>query len=278
MWYGFRATDFIDILIVAILINRALVFLVGTRAVQLFKGFLFLSFLALVSSALDFKLLSWVFGSVLTGLFIALPIVFQPELRNILEEIGRGSLWKRRVKQENIKSIVDRIIGTLDYFRTNKVGALLVFQGETGLKEYWRSSVKLNAEITEELLISMFWKNNPLHDGAAILDRERIIAGACYLPLTDNAELSRWLGTRHRAGLGITEVSDALVLIASEERGEVSMAYKGHLSRNMKDAQLQKLLTYYFMGSRESTPNGVLRYIKALFKKAVRDKNVAKKD
>lgn len=132
--------------------------------------------------------------------------------------------------------------------KINQIGALLALQQETGLGEYWRTAVHLGAEVSQELLISIFWKDNPLHDGALIMDRENLIAAGCYLPLADAPEISRWYGTRHRAALGLSEVSDALVLIVSEERGEVSLAFKGHLSKNLKEPQLEKLLLHYFSG------------------------------
>lgn len=263
MWDSLRVRDFLDILIVAFIINRVLLLMVGTRAVQLIKGFLVLGIFAIAVNFLDFRLLSWFSDRAFTALFIALPIVFQPELRNMLEEIGRGNLWNRRVKKEEAAHLADEVVDALLYFKTNKVGALLVFEQSTGLKEYWRSAVKLDAKITQELIISIFWKDNPLHDGAAIFNRNEIIAGACYLPLSDNVELSRWFGTRHRAALGITDVSDALVLVASEERGEISMAYKGHLSRNMKDEQMRKLLSYYFSGVRGEPKRTLLSRIKS---------------
>lgn len=250
MWDNLRIRDFVDILIVTFIIHRGLSFLVGTRAVQLIKGFLLLWVSAIAVNFLDFRLLSWFSGRAFTALFIALPILFQPELRNLLEEIGRGNLWNRRAKKEEINHLTDEVVKSLLYFKANKVGALLVFEQQTGLKEYWRTAVKLEAKITEELIISLFWKDNPLHDGAVIFNRNEIIAGACYLPLSDNVELSRWFGTRHRAALGITDVSDALVLVVSEERGEISMCYKGHLSRNMNDEQIKKLLYHYFSGLR----------------------------
>lgn len=268
MLEDFRIKDFLDILIVTLLINRALVFLVGTRAVQLIKGFLMLGVLAVVVNFLNFRLMSWFFNNAITVSFIALPILFQPELRNILEEIGRGNLWRHRVNKVETETLADEIMEALLYFKTNKIGALLVFEQETGLKEYWRSAVRLNAKISQELIISIFWKDNPLHDGAVIINKNQIIAGACYLPLSDNVELSRWFGTRHRAAIGITDVSDAIVLVASEERGEISMVYKGHLSRNMKDAQIRKLLVYYFSGVREETHN-LASFIKPYWRRLV---------
>ena len=269
MWENFRLIDFFDIFIIALLINRALVFMVGTRAVQLIKGFLILGLLAVVVNILGFRLMSWIFNRVLAVSFIALPILFQPELRNILEEIGRGNLWRRRIKKEKAETLADEIVESLLYFKANKIGALLVFEQGTGLKEYWRSAVKLNAIISQELIISIFWKDNPLHDGAVIINKDQIVAGSCYLPLSDNVELSRWFGTRHRAAIGITDVSDAISLVTSEERGEISMAYKGHLSRNMKDTQIRKLLVYYFSGARDETRKTYLSNLKAFWRKII---------
>jgi diadenylate cyclase len=140
---------------------------------------------------------------------------------------------------------VSRAIG---YLKGQKIGALIVLERGTGLKDFWRTAIKINSEITQELLITLFWDGTPLHDGAVIIDRERIIAAGCFLPLTENPDLSRWIGTRHRAALGVSEVSDALALVVSEERGEVSLAVNGRLSRNLKDAQVQKLLFYFFSG------------------------------
>ncbi|MDR1623266.1 MAG: DNA integrity scanning protein DisA nucleotide-binding domain protein, partial [Synergistaceae bacterium] len=157
------------------------------------------------------------------------------------------------------------------YMKANKIGALLVLQQDTGLKDYWITAVKLDAQISQELIISLFWKNNPLHDGAVIMDRDGIIAAGCYLPLTDNPNISRWYGTRHRAALGITDVSDAMALVVSEERGEVALAYNGHLSKNMKDAQVHKLLLFYFSGTREITQktlkDRILKLLRPLWSK-----------
>ena len=271
MWENFRINDFFDIFVVALLINRALVYLVGTRAVQLIKGFLMLGVLAVIVNFLNFRLMSWVFNRFFAVIFIALTILFQPELRNILEEIGRGNLWHRRVKREEAEIKAEEILEALIYFKTNKIGALLVFEQGTGLKEYWRSAVRLNAKISQELIISVFWKDNPLHDGAVIINRKEIIAGACYLPLSENVELSRWFGTRHRAAMGITDVSDAIVFVASEERGEISMVNKGHLSRNIKDAQIRKFLVYYFSGIRDETRHGFLFKLKSFWGKSANE-------
>lgn len=246
MWDNIRT--FFDIFIVSLILYRILVLMVGTRAIQLLKGVLVLLLFSLLASVLQLRLLTWLLGRGLWALSFAVPIVFQPELRKMLEEMGRGHLWRHRIPLDEAENLSRQVAGALNYMKVHRIGALVVLQQETGLGDYWRTAVHLSAEISQELIISIFWKDNPLHDGALILDRERMTAAGCYLPLADAPEISRWYGTRHRAALGLSEVSDALILIVSEERGEVSLAYKGHLSKNLKDAQMEKLLFHYFSG------------------------------
>lgn len=240
----------LDIAIVSFIIYRILVLLVGTRAVQLMKGVFFLGILAGLANLLRFRLLQWFVGNALFALSFAIPIVFQPELRKMLEELGKGQFYllKRKMSSDEAEMRVHQISGALSYLKAHKIGALLVFQQEVGLGDYTQTAIHLNAKITQELLISIFWKDNPLHDGAVILDKYSLIAGGCYLPLADAPDISRWYGTRHRAALGITEVSDAMVFIVSEERGDISLAVKGKLSKNLKDFQVEKLLLHYFAG------------------------------
>ena len=238
----------IDIAIVSFIIYRILVLLVGTRAVQLIRGVIILSIILLVASFLKFRLLTWFIGNALLALSVTVPIVFQPELRKMLEELGKGQLYKHQMSEDEAEMKVRQISGALSYLKAHKIGALLVLQQEVGLGDYTKTAIPLNAQITEELIISIFWINNPLHDGAVILNRYSLIAGGCYLPLADAPEISRWFGTRHRAALGITEVSDAMVFVVSEERGEVSLAVKGKLSKNLKDFQVEGVLRHYFMG------------------------------
>jgi len=246
-----RWQDLIDIFIVSFIIYRILMLLVGTRAMQLVKGFLLLGAISAIARILDLTTVSWFLAKTLTFLVIAIPIVFQPELRKMLEELGRGGIWKRKKVQKRAEILSTEITSALSYLKSQQIGALIVFQRRTGLRDYWRTAVKLNADLSEELLISIFWPNNPLHDGAVIVENDTIIAASTYLPLTENSDLSRWIGTRHRAALGVTEVSDAIALIVSEERGEISLAIKGHLSRNLKELQLRKLLLHYFTGTEE---------------------------
>jgi diadenylate cyclase len=219
---------------------------------QLVKGLLIMGALAEAARIFDLRTLSWFLGKVLGVLVIAIPIVFQPELRKMLEELGRGGrLWQRKKTGKKAELLSHEVARAISYLKGQKIGALIVLERNTGLKDFWRTAIKLNADVTQELLISIFWEGNPLHDGAVIIDRDIIVAASCYLPLTENSDLSRWIGTRHRAALGVTEVSDAIALVVSEERGEVSLAINGHLSKNLKEAQVQKLLLHYFGGEDE---------------------------
>ena len=245
----------LDIAIVSFIIYRILVLLVGTRAVQLIKGVFILAIMLTIASFLRFRLLTWFLQTTLLALSLAVPIVFQPELRKMLEELGKGQFYllKRHMSEDEAAVRVNQISGALSYLKAHKIGALLVFQQEVGLGDYTQTAIPLKARITQELIISIFWKDNPLHDGAVILDKYNLIAGGCYLPLADAPEISRWYGTRHRAALGISEVSDAIVLIVSEERGDISLAVKGKLSKNLKDFQVERLLKHYFAGEQVVT-------------------------
>ena len=250
----FRWQDAIDIVVIALIVHRLLLLIVGTRAMQLVKGLFVMGALTAVARIFDLTTLSWFLGKVMGVLVIAIPIVFQPELRKMLEELGRGgSLWQKRRGGKRAEILTQEVARAISYLKGQRIGALFVFERNTGLKDFWRTAIKLNAEITQELLITIFWEGTPLHDGAVIMDRESVIAASCYLPLTEDSDLSRWIGTRHRAALGVTEVSDAIVLVVSEERGEVSLAVNGHLSKNLKEAQVQKLLLHYFSGEDEQT-------------------------
>ena len=265
LWSNIRSL--IDIAIVSFIIYRILVLMVGTRAVQLVKGVFFLLILAGVASFLRFRLLSWFLGNSLLALSFAVPIVFQPELRKMLEGIGKGYfLFTHHISSDEADMKIRQILNALSYLKAHKIGALLVLQNDVELTKYTETAIPLNAKITEELIISIFWINNPLHDGAVVLDKYSLIAGGCYLPLADDPELSRWFGTRHRAALGITNVSDAIVFIVSEERGEISLASKGRLSKNIKDFQVEGVLKHYFKGEQVVTGwRGKLQTLQKIF-------------
>ncbi len=246
-YINFRWQDLIDILVVAFLTYRMLLFFVDTRAMQLVRGLLVIALVGALARTLELNTISWLLGHLLSAFIIAIPIVFQPELRRLLEELGRGRLLRGSSKSEELfDGYADAMVKAIKYLQHHKIGALIVFQRTTGLKEIWRSAVHLRSEITQELMLSIFWPNNPLHDGAVIMDRNSVIAAACYLPLTDNTDISRWYGTRHRAAVGVTEVSDAHALVVSEEQGHVSLAIRGRLSRPLTDEQLTRFVHRYF--------------------------------
>ncbi len=240
-----RWQDIPDILIVAFIIYRVLLLFVGTRAMQLLRGIMIIGLCGAVANILEFRTLSWVISHLLGAFIIVIPILFQPELRRILEELGKGRIvtsFNKEAMDKRVKQLVDALV----YCQLNKIGVLCVLQRNTGLRELWRTAVPLEAEITNELLVSIFWEGTPLHDGAVVLDQQKIIAAGCYLPLSEKNDLSRWYGTRHRAAVGVTEISDAIALVVSEERGEITVAVAGRLSKPLNDEQVKRICSHYF--------------------------------
>lgn len=243
-----RWQDFLDIAIIALIIYRVLLFFVGTRAVQLVHGLALIIVIGIFARVLELRTMTWLLGRLLGFVIFLIPVVFQPELRRLLEELGRGRLLSRSARRdERAEARAQGLFKAVQYFEQHKVGALLVFQRQTGLKEHFRSSVQLHSEITSEVLISIFWPRTPLHDGAVVLDSTKLLAASVYLPLSDNAGISSWYGTRHRAAVGITEVSDAEVLVVSEESGRTSLAIGGKLTPPLSKEQLAKFLARYFV-------------------------------
>ena len=243
----FQWNDIVDILVVALISYRVLMFFVDTRAMQIVRGVFIIVIFGMLAQALRLRTITWLLSRLLSAVLIAIPIVFQPELRKLLEELGRGRLISGHRKADDVaESRADALLGAITYLQQHRIGALIVFQKSTGLREIWRSAAQIRAEITQELLLSIFWPNNPLHDGAVIMDRQSVIAASCYLPLTDNSDISRWHGTRHRAAVGVTEVSDAQALVISEEQGHISLAINGRLSRPLNEDQVSRFVHRYF--------------------------------
>lgn len=248
-------TDVIDILIVAFVVYKVLGFIRETRAEQLIKGLLILVAATFLADAFDLYTISWILNGTLTLGVIALVIVFQPELRRGLEYVGRSKIVKSPFGQfdkEKAKLIVSSFTKAIDEFSKSKTGALIVVERETALSDVAETGTTLNALVSTELLGNIFYEGAPLHDGAVIIRGDRVMAAGCVLPLTQNNQLSSELGTRHRAALGITENSDALVLIVSEETGIISMADNGRLSRFLDIKSVEKiLLNLYLSGATE---------------------------
>lgn len=240
--------DIIDILIVGAIIYKAYEMLQDTRAITLVKGLLVLMGLTVICNFLELHVMYWLLQKSLTVLLVALPIVFQPELRRALEHIGQGKFLGPAVHLNNLEAeqMVKEIEKAALLLSQRKIGALIVFEREMGLNDVSSTGIKIDALVTADFLINVFIPNTPLHDGAAVVRGKRLVAAGCLLPLTDNRTLSTELGTRHRAGIGLSEQCDALVLIVSEETGKISIAENGHLVRGVDSEMLRKRLLPIF--------------------------------
>ncbi len=236
----------IDISIVAYVFYRILRLITGTRAEQLLKGLILLLVFSVMASYLKLDMVNWLVEKLWILFAITLPIVFQPELRRILEQIGRGSFFTRHstaMEMEKYETIIREISSAATVLSRNHVGALIVLTRETGIAEYLESGVHLDSLVSASLLTNIFVPNSPLHDGAVAISNGRIDKAACFLPLSDNPYLDKELGTRHRAGVGITELSDAISVIVSEETGIISLAKEGNLQRYLDPQSLTDILT-----------------------------------
>ena len=236
--------DFLDILLVSFLIYKLLMLTRGTRASQVLKGFVLLIVASWLSSQFKLTALNWFLMTILNNGAIVLMILFQPELRQALEHIGRGAkLTRMQSPQDENQRIVTELTQTLLSLSRRRIGALLVFENKTGLKDFIDTGVTIDSLVSGPLIVNIFEPNTPLHDGAVIIRGNRIVAAACVLTLSDSSNLSRDLGTRHRAGIGVTESTDATVLIVSEETGIISMARGGKLTRHMDTDSLNAALS-----------------------------------
>ncbi|MGN7765742.1 diadenylate cyclase CdaA [Paenibacillus sp. 22594] len=231
--------DIIDILIVSYIIYKVLNMVRGTRAIQLLKGILVLVVIWALSTLLDLYTLKWLMNQIFTFGIFAIFIIFQPELRRGLEQLGRGKFFGRAAENdEEISKLIGEVIKALNYLAQRKIGALIVFERATGLNEYTESGIPMRSVVSSELLINIFIPNTPLHDGALIMQDGQIAAAACYLPLSENPFISKELGTRHRAAIGISEVADSVSVVVSEETGQISLAINGQIVRDIKEESL----------------------------------------
>ncbi|GAB2484508.1 diadenylate cyclase CdaA [Alkalibacterium psychrotolerans] len=227
------AVNVIDILIVAFFIYQLMRIVRGTRAVELLKGIGIILLLKAFSVVFQLYTTEFVVDFVIQWSALALIIIFQPELRRGLEHLGRGSLFGRKRRSNPSEVIVDNLSHAIQYMGKRRIGALISIEMETGLDEYIATGIPLNAELTSELLINIFIPNTPLHDGAVIIKDYKIATAASYLPLSESPAIPKKLGTRHRAAIGLSEVSDAITIIVSEETGEVSISRRGNLINDM---------------------------------------------
>lgn len=233
----------IDILVIWFLIYQLMVLIRGTRAVQLFKGIVVILVVRLISWAIGLTTVSWVMDQIINWGVIAIVVVFQPEIRRGLEHIGRGSIFTRNPSgNEEAENMIKQFDQAISYMSKRRIGALISIEMDTGLEEYIETGIPMDADITGALLINTFIPNTPLHDGAVIIKNNRIAVAAAYLPLSDSKLIPKELGTRHRAAVGISEVTDALTIVISEETGEVSFTKDNELIRNMSRKDYLKFL------------------------------------
>lgn len=242
--------DVIQIMLIAFFVYQFMIWIKYTRAYTLLKGILVVLLFILLAYIFKMNTILWIFSNLASTLIVGVIIIFQPELRKVLEQLGQKKIMAaiipfdtgKEVKERFTDKTISELIKACFDMGEVKTGALIVIEQGELLTDYVRTGINLDAILTSQLLINIFEHNTPLHDGAVIVSGNRIVAATCYLPLSDNMELSKQLGTRHRAGVGISEQTDSLTIIVSEETGQVSVAYKGRLIRGVNSAKLRELL------------------------------------
>lgn len=234
------ALDVFDILIVAMILYKFYQMIQDTRAITLVKGLMVIISLTIICGWLNLHVMTWILQQASSWLLIALPILFQPELRRALEHLGQGQFLTQGVgmDRKEAKSVVEEIVKTAKKLSQTRTGALMVIEREMKLNDISVTGIQIDGLISSEFLLNVFIVNTPLHDGAAIIRGNRLISAACVLPLTENRGLSTELGTRHRAAIGLSEQCDALIIVVSEETGTISVAEGGHLMRHFDEKTL----------------------------------------
>ncbi len=241
----FYPVNILDILIISFAIYKIIDMIIGTRAEQLAKGILVLLAFSVFSELVGLSTVNWVLVQLQRVLIVAIPVIFAPELRRALEQLGKGSMWQRAKQREGegaVRHQVDQLMGCLTASSRTKTGVLIAIARESRLREYINTGIAIDGVLSTALLNNIFIVNTPLHDGAVIVSGDRIVAASCYLPLSDNRNISKALGTRHRAAIGLSEVSDAVVIIVSEETGSMSIAEGGKLSYDLSYKDMTQML------------------------------------
>jgi len=244
--------DIIDILLVTLIIFGVLMLIRGTRAVQVLRGLLVLAaFVFLLAQIFDLRAFPWLVDNMLPVLLLSIPVIFQPELRRALEQLGLAARYFRFFRRDDVNPVVVAFKDAALRLSQRRHGALVVFEQDTGLQDYIDTGVTLNAAPSPELFLTIFNKNTELHDGAVIVRDNRLVAAACVLPLSTSSLSDRQMGLRHRAALGISEVSDAVAVVVSEETGQVSIAHNGRILRRQDIARLDTILHAFLTGPRQ---------------------------
>jgi diadenylate cyclase len=251
LWYLFQRFTWLsalDIALVAAVFFALFQLVRGTQAVQLLRGVIILAvIILLLGNALKLPAFSWLVSNAIPALLVALPVIFQPELRRALERLGRaGTFLGTPAHQSAAETVITETVAACQRLAERHHGALIILERETGLQDYIETGVKLNAEISSELLQTIFFPNTLLHDGAAIVRGDRVVSAACILPLTSGFLADRRLGLRHRAAIGITEATDAIAVVVSEERGSISIAHNGRMIRRLDAQRLEAVLRAFY--------------------------------
>lgn len=239
-----RWQDLIDVLIVAFLIYQVILLIKGTRAVQMLIGIALLIVIYFAARELEFLTLYWLLGTFLSSIFLIIIIIFQQDIRRALTQFGRTPFGK---PEEETPQVLGEIVRAAYLMARKKVGGLIVIERKTGLKDFLETGHALDALVSHQLLYSLFLNDSPIHDGAVIISNKRIVAAACVLPLTKNPYVSKHLGTRHRAAIGLTQETDAVVIVISEETGRVSLAQHGALTLDLDEKPLRDRLDAIFL-------------------------------
>ena len=257
---GVEFSDIAEILIIAFFLYHIILWMKNSRAWNLLKGILVIILFALIAYVFRFTTILWIAGKTINVALIALVVIFQPELRKALEQLGNkkyfAGLFQFDDSKEKLELFSEKTVNELvkaSYeMAKKKTGALIVIEQKINREDYIKTGINIDAYVTNQLLINIFEHNTPLHDGAVIIRGNRIVSATCYLPLSDNMELSKELGTRHRAGAGVSEATDAFVIIVSEETGKVSVAHNGELVRNVDAEYLHNKLELLKIGNLDS--------------------------
>ncbi|MFZ3132119.1 MAG: diadenylate cyclase CdaA [Desulfosporosinus sp.] len=241
--FGLRSA--IDIVVVAVVFYQFYMLIKRTRAVQLVKGVMVLLVVSLLAKYFELGAISWLLKKLLEMFVIAIPVVFQPELRKALEQLGRGSFFTRHPVLSGVNNqahVAEELVRCTQVLSKNRIGALIVLERKTGVQDFVETGIKIDGVVSSEFLVNIFIPNTPLHDGAVIVRGDRVAAAGCFLPLSENPNIQKELGTRHRAAIGLTEITDALVIVVSEETGAISVGIDGALTRFMDEKMLRELL------------------------------------
>ena len=241
--FGLRSV--IDIVVVAVVFYQFYMLIKRTRAVQLVRGLLLLLLGYLVARYFQLITISWILDKLLSMFVVAIPVVFQPELRRALEQLGRGRFFTRHPVLpgiEDLEKIIKELVRCAQVLSKNRIGALIVIERKTGVQDFVETGITIDGVVSSEFLLNIFIPNTPLHDGAVIIRKDRVAAAGCFLPLSENPNIEKELGSRHRAALGLSEITDALVIVVSEETGNISVGMDGTLTRFTDEKMLQELL------------------------------------